>query len=381
MTRVSNFFLGLLISVALMATMILCIQIGLKKIGELDIHHVIDVQNRNNDALFLSGINQKTFSYKTHLAKDYDAQVVLIGSSRAMQVRNQFFIKKFFNYGGAVNSVSQLEALAEKALNLNKNVEMAIIFLDPWWFNSEFVKNSTDPPMDSYPEWISTGIIWDALLLLQKGDWITRSFRSDNLGIQAILTESGYAKDGSFYENEVTTGKRPPLDSKFLDTLKRINNGDQRFEKSNVADSILLGRGCNAVNLIADQIPHIVLVLPPFAPKVWSAMRMGGYGYLDNIKTYFDKCNSNIPIFDYHSSQDFTLGSDCEFMDGFHAGDVVNARLLQSLAKKSVKIRESLNSNFIAEFIGKNSGYSNGLAREKFPNFIEVDYLALGCKK
>ena len=84
MTRVSNFFLGFLISVALMATMILCIQIGLKKIGELDIHHVIDVQNRNNDALFLSGINQKTFSYKTHLAKDYDAQVVLIGSSRVL---------------------------------------------------------------------------------------------------------------------------------------------------------------------------------------------------------------------------------------------------------------------------------------------------------
>ncbi|MFM2112326.1 MAG: hypothetical protein RLZZ271_986 [Pseudomonadota bacterium] len=139
----------------------------LKYIGEIGIDFVIkrQLESQSGDILFLSGLNQDFLDYKLNLAKKRSSEIVALGSSRAMQVREQFFNGSFTNMGGAIGSAAGLQLLANQ-IGLQKAIhpKTAILFIDPWWFNKKdagiFL---TTPELPKFPDMISVSIFSGAV--------------------------------------------------------------------------------------------------------------------------------------------------------------------------------------------------------------------------
>ena len=141
MLDTNRFFKGLVGGALFLGGIFLAAHILLTQVGEIGLNSIIDRQwSSAGEVLYLSGLNQHSYVYKQQLVNRIQPEVVAIGSSRAMQMRQEFFRTRFVNMGGAVTSVGELEAIADDFLNRHPKYrpDLALIFLDPWWFNKEF---------------------------------------------------------------------------------------------------------------------------------------------------------------------------------------------------------------------------------------------------
>ena len=379
----SRFFQGLILGFVTVAIFYLVAYIVLSKNGEISLDSVVDRQmlDSHREVLFLSGLSQHAFNYKMQLMDASKPQVVAIGSSRAMQVREQFFRRGFTNLGGAVNSIAELEVFALRFAKMEDRPKLALLFVDPWWFNSEFVGQGGGYKPPDFPTMISNRLVFGAGTLLRKGNWISAATKSKNLGIQAILTGNGFSYDGSYHYVGISSGFERSADIRFLDTLARVTESRSRFEKSDHADLALIRRACAAISMIKKQVNSLVLIAPPFSKVVWNKMREGGYNYIDEVTSALARCSNAVDLYDFYSVIEIPEGSDCEFIDGFHGGDVTYARILKLIGQANSEVRKYLAIDFLDNFINDNSGYSGGITRHKFSEGKEVDFLQIGCGK
>lgn len=353
------------------------------KVGEVNLDNVVERQlaDSKGSVVFLSGINQQQFPYKVKLMAQSKPEVLAIGSSRAMQVRGEFFNNKFTNLGGAIQGVADLEDISTVLESYPTKLELALLFVDPWWFNTEYAHNGGFHQPD-FPEMISLHLLIDTAKLLRKGNWIAASFKSNNLGIQAILTGDGFSRDGSYNYTSLFGGGGLSSDVKFLNTLERIEHSNMRFEKGDRPNPVLMSRACSAIKRIKKNIGTVIIIAPPFAGIVWNKMSESkGYAYIDQANSDLKQCVGNANFYEYLSMEKVPGASDCEFIDGFHGGDVTYARILKEVSQANAPLSNVLNLNFIDQFISKNSGYASGVARHKFLHGKELDFLKIGCTK
>jgi len=203
---------------------------------------------------------------------------------------------------------------------------------------------------------------------------------SGNLGIHALLTEEGFAVDGSYHYVGTVTSGRPSRDARFSDTLNRIKTGKQRFEKSRHADDMLVERACNAIISLEHSANHLVLIVPPFASPVWKGMGMNGYEYIGQAHDGLRRC-SRIPVLDYSNPELLKGVNDCEFIDGFHGGDTIAARILLDVGEQDDTVLEYLDLTFVQRFLDKFSGQAAGATTSALTRKRETDFLKLGCGK
>ena len=104
----ANFTKGFILSFLGLGSILLLLQLVLIFAGELSLNHIMKRQFEDSKILFSSGINQDPYEYKFALLNKVKPEVVVVGSSRAMQVRQEFFSKKFVNLGGTVSNISQV---------------------------------------------------------------------------------------------------------------------------------------------------------------------------------------------------------------------------------------------------------------------------------
>lgn len=132
-----RFFLSLVI-LALLAGLLLLVPWAvcwLTASGELDQEEVVARQAQGEFVLFGPGLAQDIMAYKLALYAAVKPEVVVLGSSRAGNVRAAFFERPFVNMAGAAMDLESLRLLVDRMLAVHRP-RVVLLGLDFWWLTA-----------------------------------------------------------------------------------------------------------------------------------------------------------------------------------------------------------------------------------------------------
>lgn len=361
--------------------------------GDAALERVVAEQAKGRFVVFGSGVSQDFVDYKLRLYEATRPEIIAIGSSRVMQFRGAWFSQSFLNMGGVAGNLAVLRSTIEAILALGPPRGM-IIGLDFWWFLPQWEpepEKHVPPTSGSYNysfeslkkpwEWLLQGKIDLAEFFAPFTGLFGKGFRTDRFGIMAQQSDDGFGPDGAWNYTGEITGQKPALDWHFADTLLNVERGIKAFYHSRNDQP---GPDPRHVGVLVDILhklhaAHVQtwLFIPPLAAKVLKAMDPQKYAHLFTLaRTLRQK---GIEVLDFSDAA--LLGSgDCEFVDGFHGGEVTCARILRQMALHSPGLLNYVNMKKLDEVIGEWSG--NALVpNPQLTAAPEVDFLGMGCRK
>lgn len=336
-----RFVLIYLVSIFFFAIPILLNLIVLKNAGEIDSIATIVQQQISEDTIYGSATNQNTFFYKLELVKATKPDIVAIGSSRVMQFRKEMFNTSFINAGGAVNSVDEAEKFVNTMLKLHQP-KIILLGIDDWWFNSNSAAaNWKNPDNDTstiitfqkviapYLWLYDKKITWTNyinLLLFNREITTSKLTNSQLSGISAIHKETGFRPDGSyFYGNIITTKNKE--DYLFKDTLRRINNGVDRFEYADAISNSNWKKIKSIIHNLETKGINVITFIPPYSNTAYNKIKKTSqYHYMEIISDHA-KAEG---IYDFRDPNSLHL-TDCDFTDGTHGSEIAYLKLLSNL--------------------------------------------------
>jgi hypothetical protein len=342
--------------------------------GELEPPQIVARQLKTKDLLYLSGLSQDVAAYKLEIGKVEQPDIIAVGSSRALQVRDFFFTSSFANWGLAVRTVGQLEWATREIEKLPKKPKLVIVFLDPWWFNGNHQSGR-----DVYTLRRShlSNIYRNAYVLIKSLSKDKLSNHTKRLGLGAIRSNQGFDYYGSFHYIARVTG-REKADVHFETTLRRIKTQDDRWIGANDPNRYAIERWQAARQKLEDVGVRVVEILPPFSSVVVDRMRSSGlYGYAWKLAGEFGG-----RVLDYTDPRRLPDFTDCEFLDGFHGGEVVYAKMLLDVAEQREDLRSVLDIGKLRHWVTAHRGLAAPTTIRLYGDGVkESDFLHLGCSK
>jgi len=352
-------------------------------VGEIDIEHVIRQQAvSDNHILFASGINHDFYSAKLAIYNDIHPSAIVIGSSRGLEFRRAFFKTSFVNMGGCVSSVAHFERLVSDIEAIKERPKLAIVVLDFWWFNEHIVSDVSDYQPSSFPRYPTISLCGYAIATMASSHNWPSAFviPKDRLGLMGVLSNAGFDRYGSFYYVSTITGEIHSKDEQFKETESAFAKGEGRFAPGATASEVLIDRFTRAAFRLRDLGVHFVAVMPPVAPPITNLINKSGrYAYIPDLRMKL--ATRGIELLDYSDAHALASNDLCaEFLDGFHGGDVIYARIANEVAKSDVYSAAFIDFRYLQRFIASNSGRAEGDNRFD-RNHTEVDFLKLGVLK
>ncbi|PRM89808.1 hypothetical protein CJ671_05455 [Aliarcobacter cryaerophilus] len=343
----------------------------------------------NNNSIY-NKANMNTFQYKLELLRIIKPKVLALGSSRVMQFREESFNTTFITAGGAMNHLNEGLLFLKKMIKFHKP-ELIIIGLDFWWFNQNF--NQPEKFKHEYEEkfklvdeihnvlakFKNNSLNFETLMYgLKKENNLTNY---ENIGLNSIKYSNGFRKDGSYQYSSFILGDEKNSDINFSNTFNRIENGNSRFEYGNNLSEERVKIFKDIIKFTQENNIKLILVIPPLANEV--IQKMDNFRDKYNFVNEFRKLikNSNIEYYDFHDMRDYYKNS-CEFVDGFHGGDVTYQRILKKMYDENSILSKYLNIESIKKSIDENVGKTLTIFdKNKYKKHKEHDYLELGCIK
>lgn len=390
--------LGLVLAACLLVVPYTCW--WLHSSGDLAVERAVKNQAAGRFALFGSGVSQDFVDYKLQLYAAVKPQVVALGSSRVMQFRGAYFRRPFLNVGGTAGNLPVLRSTLDAMLRLHRP-EAVILGLDFWWFMPRWNPDpfKEEPPtsgsyvynLDSLKKpwtWLLEGkISWRDLL----GPVLPRSldgFRDDRYGIMAQQTDDGFGSDGSWYYTGEITGQKRPFDYRFEDTLKQVRYGIKAFAPSPpLKDSRDVG-GISTAHLDAFAEIYCRLkargiatyvFIAPLSITALDALRAREEDYPHLFRLRDALLARGIEVMDFTDPRTFAA-TDCEFVDGFHGGEVVYARILRDMADRWSSLLAYVDMDKINAVIRDWRGHAL-VPDPRLTDRPEVDFMRSDCPK
>ncbi len=391
--RYRRFLIVLVVPIVLLLPAGFANWLFLHNAGELTPIEAVAQIQQDEGGLYGTALHPNVYPYKLELYRARRPAVVAIGSSRVLQFRQHHFARPFTNLGRTVNYPAEAVKLVRDMLAIS-TPEVVLFGIDHYWLNPAF---TTAPNFrthdlrggDLNPDALVTPFNWLVDGRIDAAAY--RAFvagtvpRAPNgaplLGVQAIFDGAGFGPDGSWYYDHYIYGRRLPEDPEFRDTLRRIATGTAQFRYGDEIDPQRVRDLRTAIDVLRDAGVRVVTFVPPMATPVRAAM-----GALGDAYAYAEPARAAIADLDTVHA-DFldatSIGvSDCEFIDGFHVGDVGAARLLGALANMpDSPLSNYIDANAIDETIKANAGHASADRRHRRNGEHEIDFLALGCVK
>ena len=357
------------------------------KSGDMDVDGAVKMQHSGTFAIFGSGMSQDFVDYKLRLYAAKKPEVLTLGSSRVMQFRGKYFSRPFVNVGGTAGNLAVLRSTIDAMLAVHKP-EAIIMGLDFWWFTRKWEPNpwqNTPPTSGSYNygfdtlktpwDWLLTGKVSAAEFLAP----LTGTFRADRYGIMAQRFNDGFGSDGSWYYTADVTGQQKPFDYQFRDTLKQVEYGIKAFAQApEISQDHLDAFAEIYCKLKARGIKTFVFI-SPLSARVLDAMKAREQGYPQLFQLYENLRQRGIEVMDFTDPRRFGSG-DCEFVDGFHGGDVAYARLLRDMADHYPALLPYVNIEALDSDIRHWSGHAM-VPDPRVTSLPEVDFMNFQCPK
>lgn len=274
--------------------------------------------------------------------------IIALGSSRVLPFRDKMFTVPFYNCGYTITSIADFLPFI-KSIPPDKKPNYLILGLDQWMFNSNWdnleikqSKHRYTPSTINWRELYTTNFsisminnVWKDIFLGKYGtNILKRKNDIEELGLNAILNNKGFLKDGSFYYgNQITyLLDNNPLagDYLFKDTYSRIEEGNRRFEYASEINPKAIDKVKELLSYLKDEDFKVIAIIPPFANAVNTKIEeTGKYNYMKQIYP------SLKPIFDSYGFELWDMSSlntyhsnDKETIDGFHGGSVSYLRMM-----------------------------------------------------
>ncbi len=379
--------------------------------------------------------NENVFAYKLELVKQTKPKVIALGSSRVLQFREEFFTHSFISAGNAMNTLKEGRLFLEEVFKFYKP-DIVILGLGVWWFNPFIPNYEKGEYFNITGTNISGAKVRDIVKhiyhrqffqpqYLLDNHFITNPYSNlDSLGLNAIYNGRGFFKDGSYVYGEIFKDEKTK-DANFADTFWRIENSHSQFAYASHIDKERMQDLFNILNLLEKHHIQVVIFIPPLAPSVYQAIqdkpkeyahidkeRMQDlfnilnllekhhiqvvifipplapsvyqaiqdkpkeYAYIDELFTTLQEYH--IPFFNYHNPA--VLHNDnCEFLDGFHGGDVFYARILADMAHNNQILKSYVNMPYLTELIRTHKG--RVFSKDSVSDLKEQDFLNLGCER
>ena len=309
--------------------------------GELlGIDEIIARQHRDGAIYNALSIGFADYKYAAYRAAA--PQIVAIGTSRAMQIRQHDFVAPFYNLGGLTQGPDQANVLADRLLLRGDAPRLVIFALDFWTF--------CQPPGQSWGgRPAETASVHDgmgepprhflAYRLLLEGRFTIADYvrlfspqsadQADRIGLGARLGASGFAADGSIY------GAAPEsaLDARWVGMFARIAAGTDQFVK----DCSVSQAAIDALQLFVKRLEavgiRVAMLLAPLPGAVIERLEAEGrYAYLNELRRLLA---ARFP----HQFDDFLdlrgVAPDAEFLDGMHGGEVTYLRMILAMAQRA----------------------------------------------
>jgi len=358
----------------------------------LSIPEILALQrNAREFCLYGTALHADTFRYKLEGYRLNDPQIIAMGSSRALQFRERFFSKSFFNLGSSMTNLREGTDVTEGILQSPHKPEVVIFGVDFWWFGKSF-----EPPVPYRPrqepirqfegyflfkpfQWIKEG-------KLTLSDYIQTIVHPDrggpcNIGISALKRRDGFGPDGSMYYSMIPVPPSSDSPEDSFPEVAQIRSGEGRFAYEEKADPLHMETFLYIIDRLRSDGIEVIVILPPVAPPVFKALQENEeqYGILNDLRSRLTAAN----IFFLDATDPSSLNSTaCEFIDGIHGGDVTYARMILLLDEKRRRAGLSPVGKTAAllQMVKENAGLS--MARDiRVTAEQETDFLRMGCKK
>lgn len=273
------------------------------------------------------------------------APLTAIGTSRVMQFQADFFVggeATFYNAGGIATRLFDYRILFEKMGTLP--TRKVILGLDPWMFNEGWPDFGPDPGVvgEYEREYSTLDVIQRSLRVypdLRAGRFTLGTVfgANDSFGLNGMSRGNGFRRDGSYQYADILRAPASAEDFEFRDTLERVRTGTRRFEPGDAPSP----RALAELELLTHELKalgfEVVAFIAPLAPTVADRMRTGGRHALffrlghDIAKIL---AMNDIEFVDFTSCAPVGC-ADTDFIDGFHGGPALYARLLEELGHKA----------------------------------------------
>ncbi len=325
--------------------------------GELiPIEYVVKFQNNSSLDSYYGRkiIDQEFYKYKyfSFLAKKPD--ILVVGSSRVMQIREGIFdpYYSFYNAGGIIQSLSDLNDL-EILLENNYKPKYIILGLDIWWFGQkaelESGLNEGIIEKDSAYNWKSHLAVYKYLIkLLFNPNELFAIFNNQLLdnslgyyGFQA-LEGNGFRNDGSFiYENY---NKEMEVNDAYVDRetppiIDRLKNGSKQFVFDNDFDKLKLSILDKFLKFCKNNDIKVIGMAPPFSTEVYKELNYS-INYKNLLIPYQEdlpKVFSNYGFYFFDASDITKLGLNDKYMyDGIHGTETALAKIFKIIFSSEI---------------------------------------------
>jgi hypothetical protein len=363
---IRRFLIALLAVYAIVVVALAVNYAALWRAGELrSIDDIIELQVR--DGAIYNALSIGFADYKYAFYRHTAPQVVAIGTSRAMQIGQNFFLASFYNLGGLTQGPAQANVLADRLLLRGKPPAVVIFALDFW----TFCRAPTESGRDRRPsEFAHDGMgqpprHFLIYRLIAEGRFTIADFARllvsresaddvDRIGLGARLGSSGFAADGSIH---AAAPADDALGPRWQGTFARIDAGTDQFVKDCAVSEPALDALAVFVNRMEAAGSHVVLMLAPLPGAVIERMAaVGRYGYVDALRgvlaaRYPQRFED---FFDLRGQ-----APDSEFLDGMHGGEVVYMRAILAMARRpGTGLRDLVDESVLAKQIREWSGHA-----------------------
>lgn len=275
--------------------------------------------------------------------------VTVIGNSRGLQIRQEFFNDEisFYNFADGGRALPDAFDLLRRVAFHGEEPKVVIVAVEQSAFRKADSPNSSSK---NESETKKNNDILDTLVYGFRGvysdyfqgkfsirELLAKEHGARTIGMNALVYGGGTRRDGSYrYGNILENPSDPNLeDFAFRDTLKRVAEGTRGFEHGSTLSLDALAELELFLNDARQHGVHVVGFLPPYAPTVWRVMsESGNYAYIGKIdqaaRLLFEQ--RGFTFFDFSDSRVF--GSiDEEFIDGWHGSEKAYLRLLVVMAE------------------------------------------------
>jgi hypothetical protein len=363
----------------------------LRAAGELQpIEEVVESQQKRQ-AVYGSALFEDDFQYKLGLIRTRRPDVVAVGSSRALQFRQEFFAVPFVTAGRAMNSIQQGEFFVDELLKAHRP-KLVILTIDVWWLNPRRREppmrgrdlSRTSPLVSTFWSYVNQRKLTalQTLRVIMGDDSNPISARS-SIGIAGLARGTGFRPDGSRDYGARYFGTDSSFDDKsFANSLALIRNGEGLLRFGQTIDEGRLATLTRVIAKLKDASIEVVAVLPPMVPTVIDLIkrRNNDYAYIPLARAAFQSLP--VKVFDFVEPE--SLGStECEFADGLHAGDIAYQRMLLRMAEMEPAgpLAPVLQHSTMAANILAYSGHAVTPTPADGYRYAEIDFLGIGCDK
>ncbi|HEX2727062.1 MAG TPA: hypothetical protein VHN20_14680, partial [Beijerinckiaceae bacterium] len=124
----------------------------------------------------------------------------------------------------------------------------------------------------------------------------------------------------------------------------------------------------------------VSLVVPPVAPTVRDLLAEGGrYRYIDELRARLHELD--VPLADFHDAGAIPA-TDCEFVDGYHAGDITYLKMLAGMVRAWPWLAPLVDMRAVELTIATFDGnIIDQSAPERFRGLPELDFMEMGCNR